>query len=102
MAFEDVERTGEHLKVALSAAVPLWILDFKTKSWDEIKKIAEDASQVIAEHGDNILFKAKKKGESARAFNALAKGIAALSFVPGGVTLFGMHFESKFEPQEPT
>ena len=100
MAFEDVERTGEHLTVALSAAVPLWILDMKTKSWPEIQKIAQDAAQVIAEHGDDILFKAKKKGESAKAFNALAKGIAALSFVPGGVKLFGMHFESKFEPKE--
>ena len=73
---------------------------YLVESWDEIKKIAEDASQMIAEHGDNILFKAKKKGESAKAFNALAKGIAALSFVPGGVKIFGMHFESKLEPQK--
>jgi hypothetical protein len=34
--------------------------------------------------------------------NALAKGLAALSFVPGGVKVFGLHFESKFgEPEEP-
>jgi hypothetical protein len=39
-------------------------------------------------------------GESAKAFNALARGIAALSFAPGGVTTFGMHFEAKLRNTE--
>lgn len=85
-----------HLQSSLSAAVPLWIENFVQKGYslDEVFEIAKGASQMIAEKGDLILFKSKKKGETADAFNALAKGIAALAFVPGGVKTFGMHFQA--------
>lgn len=49
---------------------------------------------MIASHGDNILFRSKKSGETAKAFNALAEALAFLSFAPGGVKLFGCHWES--------
>lgn len=75
-------------------AVTLNILDFKRLPWSQLQGIATYASQYVAEKGDNILFKSHKKGESAKAFNELAKGVAVLSFAPGGVTLFGQHFES--------
>lgn len=81
------------LKSAISAAVPLWIEEFKSLSFDERQEIAKQASQEIAEHGDLILYKSKKKGETAKAFNELARGIAALAFCPGGVTFMGMKFE---------
>jgi len=85
-----------HLATSLSAAVPLWTESFVEKgmSLDEVLAVAKGASQIIAEKGDLILFKSKKKGETAEAFNALAKGIAACAFVPGGVTTFGQHFEA--------
>lgn len=84
------------LATSLSAAVPLWIEEFVQKgySFADVTKIASESCQMIAEKGDLILFKSKKKGETAAAFNALAKGIAALAFVPGGVRTFGMHFEA--------
>jgi len=50
---------------------------------------------MIAEHGDDILFRSKRKGATASAFNALAEGIAILSFAPGGVKVFGGHWETK-------
>lgn len=80
------------LKIALQTAVPLWIQEFKQKSWDEIQRISTEASEFLAEHGDALMY--KQKGTTAKAFNHLAKGIAALSFVPGGVKTFGLHFES--------
>jgi hypothetical protein len=83
------------LKLALSAAVPLWIEELKNKPWDELQAMAEYAAQVVASKGDRLMFRGKKKGESAAAFNALAKGIAILSFAPGGVTVFGEHYEAK-------
>jgi len=92
------ERPDELLKIALSAAVPLWITEFKNLPWPEVSKIAADASQYIAEHGDALMY--KTKGTTAKAFNHLAKGIAALSFVPGGVTMFGLHFEARHEGAE--
>jgi hypothetical protein len=49
---------------------------------------------MVAHHGDNILYRSKKKGESAKAFNALAKGLACLAFAPGGVNAFGGHWQT--------
>lgn len=49
---------------------------------------------MIAEHGDNILYRAKRRGDTAAAFNALAEAIAILAFAPGGVTFLGEHYEA--------
>jgi hypothetical protein len=83
------------LKATLEAAVPLWIAQLRTRPWADIQARAATAAQVIAEKGDVILYKSKTKGESARAFNALAEGLAILAFAPGGVRAFGLHFEAK-------
>ena len=42
--------------------------------------------------GDNLLFGAKNKGETARLFQRFAYALALLSFAPGGVQFAGMHF----------
>jgi hypothetical protein len=47
----------------------------------------------IGGHGDNLLFKSKKRGETATCFNVLADAVARLAFFPGGVRVFGMEFE---------
>lgn len=85
---------GDLIKIALSAAVPLWIMQFKQFTAEERTIMAGRYGQVVAEHGDNILFKSKKKGATADAFNNLAKGVACLAFAPGGVTVMGLHFEA--------
>jgi hypothetical protein len=90
----ETSSTGELLKTTLSFAVPLWILEFQGMSWDRVAKITAEASEHLAHHGDDVLFKNKKKGENAKAFNHLARGIAALAFVPGGVRIYGLHFEA--------
>lgn len=82
------------LQVSLECAVPLHIIELEKRSRSEIQTMATEASQAIAEHGDLILYRGKKKGESAKAFNALALGVAILAFAPGGVTIFGLHFEA--------
>ena len=86
---------SELLKMSLSAAVPLYVEEFRHRAWDDLVLEAHAASQIVAEKGDIVLFRSRKKGESAKVFNALARGIAILSFAPGGVTAFGMHFENK-------
>lgn len=83
------------LQSALQAAVPLWAELLKRQPWAQVQGRAKECGQMIAEHGDHILYRSKKKGETASAFNALAEGIAALSFCPGGVTTFGLHFENQ-------
>lgn len=83
----------EALKPALSCAVPLWILRLKHRTWSYVEQRAHECAQIVAEKGDVIMFRSKRQGETAAAFNALAEGLACLSFVPGGVKLFGLHFE---------
>ena len=90
--------TEDKLRIALSAAVPLCIQEMKKVSWEERKQMVSECTRVIAEKGDNILYKGHKPGETARAFGALAHAMAVLSFAPGGVTAFGLHFETEVKP----
>jgi hypothetical protein len=89
------------LTMTLQLAVPLWIERLRGASWDYISERAKVCAQVVAEKGDIILFRSKTKGETANAFNRLAEGIACLSFVPGGVTVFGQHWEATMDDDVP-
>jgi hypothetical protein len=97
---EDRDTRLMLLQTFLSAAVPLRIMEFQNRSWEELKPLALEASQVIAEKGDRILYRGQKKGETAKAVNKLAEGLAIMSFAPGGVKAFGLHFEAK-HPEVP-
>ena len=95
---EEVDLADEELlKTALSAAVPLHIAELRRRPWSELQERAAVAAQVVAEKGDVILYRSKKKGETAAAFNKLAEGLVICAFAPGGVTIFGLHFEAKHE-----
>lgn len=50
--------------------------------------------QLIAERGDVILYRSKKKGETAKMLNVLVESLSLLAFQPGGVTFGGMHFQA--------
>lgn len=89
------------LPIALQAAVPLRIMELQ-REWgdsglpdDWVDRI-RDHALYIAEHGDIILYRSSKKGETAKAFNVLVDAIAHLSFAPGGVKFMDLHWESKF------
>lgn len=82
------------LTITLQAAVPLHILELQKIPLGEVMRIARECGQVVAEKGDVIQFKGKK-GETAKAFNQLARGIACLAFAPGGVRFMGLHFEAE-------
>jgi hypothetical protein len=92
---------SELLKISLSAAVPLWIERLRSVPWDRLEARAREAAQVVAEKGDIIQYRSKKPGETAKAFNALAEGIAILAFVPGGVTFSGLHFRARHDSKPP-
>ncbi len=96
----DKEKYGEWypqfslLSSTLSLAVPLWIERLRRCEWEHVQERAKVCSDHIAEHGDNLMFRSKKKGGTAEAFNCLAEGLACLSFAPGGVKVFGGHWEA--------
>lgn len=80
----------------LAVAVPLRLmelaqLDPETRG-RRIRVWATDAANDVAYRGDDLLFGSKKSGGAARVFNALAQGLAALAYCPGGVTFAGRHW----------
>jgi len=88
---------SDHLSIALSAAVPLHIAELKAKGGPDAAdlKKAQELSQILGERGDILLFGGGKKGEAADQFNRVARALAVLAYCPGGVTLFGGHWEAK-------
>lgn len=86
----DLEAAKAVLLPTLQIAVPIEILRMRT--WDEKTRLAKAAEfgQHIAANGDDILY--KTGGETATAFAALARGLAACAYQPGGVTFMGLHW----------
>lgn len=90
----DFKGEGHLLPMMLSAAVPLWALDFQTLSDEErLQKIKQLDNSDFCLRMEYVLHKGPKPGDSAQAFNDLAKTIALLSFSPGGVCCFGTRYE---------
>jgi len=81
----------------MQMAVTLWIAQFKAKGGpsDQDRQRATEFASTLGEKGDILLFGGGKKGEVAELFNRTAEAISILSFLPGGVTVFGAHFEAK-------
>ena len=82
------------LTTSLQVAVPLWQAQLKTVPMDQLLVKVREAGQLIAENGDKLLYGSKVKGETATLFNKTAEAVAVLSFLPGGITLFGQHWEA--------
>lgn len=59
-----------------------------------IQQLAGELGTTLASTADVVLYRSKKPGETAKAFNTLAEGLAVLSFLKGGVRVFGLHFEA--------
>jgi hypothetical protein len=84
------------LATTLEVAVPLRIAEYRAQGATHIHEdVRRQLVEMIAAHGDDIIYKSKKPGGTADAFNALARALALLSFAPGGVTFLGIHWESK-------
>ena len=84
------------LAIMIQPAVLLKIEELKAQggpSKEDMNK-AQKTSDILGEHGDILICGGGKKGECAKLFNRTAHAIAVLAFVPGGVHLFGTHFEA--------
>lgn len=101
-----MENSDHLLKVALAAAVPLWIMELQKKPLSYLMERKGICAQTIGEKGDIILYKSKRPGRTAEAFNHLAEGMAILAILAkGGVEMFGLKFDAKhpeIEEEVPT
>lgn len=88
--------TRDLLQCSLEAAVPMWIERLRDEPIEYLLERAKVCGAAVAERGDIIQFRSKKKGASAEAFNRLAEGLACAALVaPGGVTFLGVRWEAK-------
>lgn len=78
------------LLITLDAAVPLHILEMRDLTPHQRAAIARSAVDAIAHKGDALQY-GGKRGEAANAFNALARGLAAAAYQPGGIDFAGRH-----------
>lgn len=87
---------GELLKFALILGVPNAMRDLRLlggpldHDWEQARAF----SDTLAEQGADLLFKSKKKGETAALCTKLIRMLAVMAFVPGGVDVFGLHFDA--------
>lgn len=90
-----IDIANSPLAIALSAAVPLHIgvLEGKGGPSQQDYEAARSFASELGEHGDILLYRGKKQGETAALFNKLARATAVLSFCPGGVKIFGTLYE---------
>lgn len=96
---EDAPPYWSSLKICLIHAVPLWMIEHRRKSYDELIEKSKKCGDVVGEKGDVLVFGSSRSLRSAEAFNRLAEGIAIsllvskkpisiynLVFWPSGVT----------------
>jgi hypothetical protein len=91
-----VTATDGSMTIHLSMVVPLRIAEIQrdlAQGADLSMHLARVSSfaQDIAEHGDHLLFPGKRTKEL---MVKVADALAVMAFLPGGVTLFGLHFEA--------
>lgn len=96
----NADLTGHLLVTALQATVPLrihemeWMNDMTAQArTDFVQGFAPALADAIASRADVMLYSGKTRTERrdcAATFNSLARAIAALSYSPGGVTVFGI------------
>lgn len=84
------------LALSLQAAVPLYIAELQAfegeTRWVQAQAWRVRAVEEVAHRGDVLQYGGGKKGEAARVFNALARGLAVLAHAPGGVLFAGIHW----------
>lgn len=92
---DDLDRRAQILIISLQAAVPMEIhrlsLLPEPARQRRIETWAAAAVDEVASHGDALMF-GGRRGDAARPFAALARGLAALAYAPGGVTFGGVHW----------
>lgn len=98
------EVTGEAIRCSLEVGVPFRMFDMQQhggpsdRDWEETRAFA----WVLGPSGDNLLYKSGKRGETARLMNEMIRAIAVLAFAPGGITIYGLHFDAGTPDSEGT
>jgi hypothetical protein len=77
-------------RMTLLHLVPLAIAELRGLTGEERKALADKDAQLIAEKADRLMFQTPSS-RSSGVLAAVARALGTLSFLPGGVTAFGVH-----------
>src|SRR5437868_6723969 len=77
-----------NIRAALEFLVPMNIAEIRSLSFEERRARAAQDGQIIAEHADKLMYAPRKQPG---VLPALARGMAALAYQPGGVQAAGIH-----------
>jgi hypothetical protein len=91
----DQARDWNLLRTSLATAVPLWVWELYERGGPDPAdfRTAHAFGRELAERGDRLLYRGSRPGETAEMFNRLARALAVMAFVPGGVPpVFGQTF----------
>lgn len=90
--------TTHPLPPALEMAVPFAIAELRALPADDREdarvRAIEAGRALLSTRGDTLLYRTTQ-GAAGQAFAVLAAAVAALAFQPGGVRLFGQHWEAQ-------
>jgi len=94
--------TLHHIRTFLQAAVGLRIMELAAygplETW-EFEREKKRLNKALASGGDDFQFSGGRKGSGGAYAAALAESIAFMAFAPGGVTVFGDHYEAHYEQE---
>lgn len=97
---EETFLKNHPLPAMLPVLVELAMDEVRKWTPDQRIEYARAQGQAIAEQSDVLLFSGKK-GEAGQLAAKLARAIACLSFQPGGVKLFGHHWQAEPDQSDP-
>ena len=99
---DELQQRYQYAAMMLQLAVPQWIRKWLKRGqqdpeglWDMMQLQLGPIQQALTDHGEALVAGGGQEGQVAAGFNALAEGLAILAFVPGGVRLFGSHWDAR-------
>jgi hypothetical protein len=93
--------TNRALLIAtLGTAVPLWAAELSGTPLRRLLAGGPALARTIAESADALQFGGGREGRVAEAFNALARSLAILSFLPDGAKFCGVRFRHVHPDEE--
>lgn len=91
----------DSLHKALEQAMPIWLAELKElHALDRGSRARRWANEAVREINSGRIHadRARDRGATARLFNVLSRGLAAISLQPGGVTVFGRTWCARHYP----
>jgi acetolactate synthase small subunit len=100
--WENIQDVYKHLSLALSAAIPIRMLRLIKRSGpeDEDFERVHMYVQDFVERGTDLFFSGSSEGVKADRFEQVVDAIAVLAFCPGGLTIFGEHYQGPERQEE--